>query len=184
MSQVRRIYVEKKQGFDIEAKGILEDLKENLSMSGLKNVRIINRYDVEGITDEEYSRARGLIFSEPPVDNAYDEVIDISDGKVFAVEYLPGQFDQRAASAEECISILTQKERPTVRSAKLYVLVGDVSDAETEKVKAYVINPVEAREASLEKPETLDITVDIPKDVAVVDGFTEMNDEQMRNLLN
>ena len=184
MSQVRRIYVEKKQGFDIEAKGILEDLKENLSMSGLKNVRIINRYDVEGITDEEYSRARGLIFSEPPVDNAYDEVIDISDGKVFAVEYLPGQFDQRAASAEECISILTQKERPTVRSAKLYVLVGDVSDAETEKVKAYVINPVEEREASLEKPETLDITVDIPKDVAVVDGFTEMNDEQMRNLLN
>ncbi len=184
MSQVRRIYVEKKQGFDIEAKGVLEDLKENLSMSGLKNVRIINRYDVEGITDEEYSRARGLIFSEPPVDNAYDEVIDISAGKVFAVEYLPGQFDQRAASAEECISILTQKERPTVRSAKLYVLEGDVSEAETERVKEYVINPVEAREASLEKPESLDLTADIPEDVATVDGFTEMNDEQMQNLLN
>ena len=147
MSQVRRIYVEKKQGFDVEAKGMLEDLKENLSLSGLCDVRIINRYDVEGISDEEYQKARNLIFSEPPVDNAYDEEIEISEGKVFAVEFLPGQFDQRAASAEECISILTQKERPKVLSAKVYVLVGEISDDELAKVKEYVINPVEAREA-------------------------------------
>ena len=130
MAQVRRIYVEKKPGFDVEAKGVLADLKENLSLNTLKDVRIINRYDVEGISDEEYSKARGLIFSEPPVDNAYDEEINITEGKVFAVEFLPGQFDQRAASAEECISILTQKERPKVRSAKVYVLVGEISDEE------------------------------------------------------
>ena len=145
MENVRRIYVEKKNGFDVEAKGVLADLKENLSLKGLKDVRIINRYDVSGVSDEEYQKARNLIFSEPPVDNAYDEEIEISEGKVFAVEFLPGQFDQRAASAEECISILTEKERPTVRSAKVYVLIGDISDEETEAVKNYVINPVEAR---------------------------------------
>ena len=126
MENVRRIYVEKKNGFDVEAKGVLADLKENLSLKGLKDVRIINRYDVSGVSDEEE--------------------IEISEGKVFAVEFLPGQFDQRAASAEECISILTEKERPTVRSAKVYVLIGDISDEETEAVKNYVINPVEARE--------------------------------------
>ena len=132
--------LKKKNGFDVEAKGVLADLKENLSLKVLKNVRIINRYDVSGVSDEEYQKARNLIFSEPPVDNAYDEEIEISEGKVFAVEFLPGQFDQRAASAEECISILTEKERPTVRSAKVYVLIGDISDEETEAVKNYVIN--------------------------------------------
>lgn len=136
MENVRRIYVEKKDGFDIEAREVLEDLRENLSLKGLEKVRIINRYDVDGISDEEYSKARNLIFSEPPVDNAYDENVDIPDGRVFAVEFLPGQFDQRAASAEECISILTQKERPTVRSAKIYVLIGNVSDKELEAARS------------------------------------------------
>ena len=166
MENVRRIYVEKKNGFDVEAKGVLAVLKENLSLKGLKDVRIINRYDVSGVSDEEYQKARNLIFSEPPVDNAYDEEIEISEGKVFAVEFLPGQFDQRAASAEECISILTEKERPTVRSAKVYVLIGDISDEETEAVKNYVINPVEAREASLEKPTSLVMETVVPDDVA------------------
>ena len=183
MAQVRRIYVEKKPGFDVEARGMLEDLRENLSLGGLTNVRIINRYDIEGISDEEYAKARGLIFSEPPVDNAYDEKIEISEGKAFAVEYLPGQFDQRAASAEECISILTQKERPEVRSAKVYVLVGDVSDGELEKVKKYVINPVEAREAALEKPDSLDMELTVPDDVAVVEGFIGMDEEAMEAFL-
>ena len=179
MEQVRRIYVEKKDGFDVEARSALADLRENLSLAGLSRVRIVNRYDISGISDSEYARARGLIFSEPPVDNAYDETIDISDtDKVFAVEYLPGQFDQRAASCEECISILTEKERPSVRSAKLYILSGDISDEDIEKIKAYVINPVEAREASLEKPETLQMSAELPADVAVVDGFCKMNDAQ------
>ncbi len=184
MANVRRIYVEKKKGFDVEAKGVLADLRENLSLAGLKDVRIINRYDVEGISDEEYAKARGLIFSEPPVDNAYDEAIEINEGKAFAVEYLPGQFDQRAASAEECISILTEKERPRVRSAKVYVLIGDVSDEDTERVKKYVINPVEAREAGLEKPESLDMEHVVPDDVATVEGFCDMDETAMRAFLN
>ena len=179
MEKVRRIFVEKKSGFDIEAKEVLEDLRENLSMTGLKKVRIINRYDVEGINDEEYQKARTLIFSEPPVDDAYDEEIEIKEGKVFAVEFLPGQFDQRAASAEECISILTEKERPRVRSAKVYVLIGNISDAELEAAKTYVINPVEAREAELAKPETLDMDIAYPEDVETVDGFIDMNDDEI-----
>ena len=183
MADVKRIYVEKKPGFDVEAKAMLVDLRENLNMKGLKDVRIINRYDVEGITDEEYSKARCLIFSEPPVDNVYDENIEITDGKVFAVEFLPGQFDQRAASAEECISILTAKERPRVRYAKLYVLTGDISDEEFAQVKPYVINPVESREASLEKPESLDMVVDYPDDVKTIDGFCDMDENAMKDFL-
>lgn len=180
MEQVRRIYVEKKAGFDVEARSVLADLRENLSLDSLKRVRIVNRYDVSGISDEEYSRARGLIFSEPPVDNAYDEELPVSaEEKVFAVEYLPGQFDQRAASCEECISILTEKERPQVRSAKLYVLSGSITEEDIEKIKTYVINPVEAREASLEKPQSLQMSAEIPADVAVVDGFCNMQGEEI-----
>ena len=184
MADVRRIYVEKKPGFDVEAKEVLADLRENLSMKGLTGVRIINRYDVEGITDEEYEKARCLIFSEPPVDNVYDEEAVINDGKVFAVEFLPGQFDQRAASAEECISILTAKDRPRVRYAKVYVLIGEVSDKDVEDIKAYVINPVESREASLEKPDSLDMVVDYPEDVKTIDGFIDMDETAMQNFLN
>ena len=176
MELVRRIYVEKKKGFDVEARGVLQDLRENLSLDALTNVRVLNRYDVSGISDDEYARARELIFSEPPVDNAYDEKIEIpAADKVFAVEFLPGQFDQRAASCEECISILTEKDRPSVRSAKLYILSGDISDADLNKIKTYLINPVEAREASLDKPETLEMVTDVPADVQTVDGFCEMD---------
>ena len=181
---VRRIYVEKKDGFDVEAKGILEDLRENLSLTGLTAVRLINRYDVEGISDEEYQKARNLIFSEPPVDYAYDENIDISEGKAFAVEYLPGQFDQRAASAEECISILTEKDRPHVRSAKVYVLIGNISESDVERVKQYVINPVEAREASLDKPASLNMEHVVPENVKTVDGFVDMDKAQMEGFLS
>ena len=183
MENVRRIYVEKKDGFDIEAKEVLEDLRQNLSMTGLERVRIINRYDVEGISDEEYAKARNLIFSEPPVDNAWDEEMGETDGRVFAVEFLPGQFDQRAASAEECISILTEKERPRVRSAKVYVLMGNVSAEDVEAAKKYVINPVEAREASLEKPQTLDMDIAYPEDVKTVDGFNDMNDSDIEEFI-
>ncbi len=179
MQQVRRIFVEKKKGFDIEAQGVLADLKENLSIGGLTGVRVLNRYDVSGISDEEYLRARGLIFSEPPVDNAYDEEITVPAGdKIFAVEYLPGQFDQRAASCAECISILTEKDPPSVRSAKVYILSGNISDSELESIKEYIINPVEARSASLDKPLSLEMTASVPADVAVVDGFCDMSAEE------
>ena len=184
MADVRRIYVEKKPGFDVEAKEVFADLRENLGMKGLSSVRIINRYDIEGITDEEYQKARCLIFSEPPVDNVYDEEANITDGKVFAVEFLPGQFDQRAASAEECISILTTKDRPRVRYAKVYVLLGDVTDSDISEIKTYVINPVEAREASLEKPNSLDMAVDYPDDVKIIDGFIDMDETAMQSFLS
>ena len=184
MADVRRIYVEKKPGFDVEAKKVFADLRENLGMKGLSSVRIINRYDIEGITDEEYQKARCLIFSEPPVDNVYDEEANITDGRVFAVEFLPGQFDQRAASAEECISILTTKDRPRVRYAKVYVLLGDVTDSDISEIKTYVINPVEAREASLEKPNSLDMAVDYPDDVKIIDGFIDMDETAMQSFLS
>ncbi len=168
--------MEKKKGFDVEAKGVLTDLKENLSMTSLTDVRVLNRYDVSGISEEEYKRARGLIFSEPPVDIAYDENFEFDKkDKVFALEYLPGQFDQRAASCEECISILTEMERPKVRSAKVYILSGDISDSDVERIKAYIINPVEAREAQLSKPSTLDMALDVPEDVETVSGFCDMD---------
>lgn len=177
---VRRIFVEKKDGFAVEAHGMLADLKENLSLEGLTGVRIVHRYDVTGISDAEYAQARNLIFSEPPVDDCYDETLELDkDARVFAVEYLPGQYDQRADSAEECISILTQKARPTVKTAKLIILLGTVSDGEFERIKNYVINPVEMREAALKKPETLALDTTVPDDVAVIEGFTSMDDDAL-----
>ncbi len=181
---VRRIYVEKKKGFDIEAQGLYRDLKENLLIEGLKSVRIVNRYDVEGISDEEYSRARSLIFSEPPVDMVYDEKIEIGKGsKVAAVEYLPGQYDQRADSASQCIQLLTCGERPEVRVAKLIILEGDISGEDYNRVRDYCINPVECREASLEKPASLDSEVAVPGDVKLLYGYVNMDREQLKTLI-
>ncbi len=181
---VRRVFVEKKKGFDVEAKGMLSDLKQNLSLDTLEDVRIINRYDVTGINDEEYAQARNLIFSEPPVDNCYDEAIETDkDARVFAIEYLPGQYDQRADSTEECISILTQKKRPTVKTAKIIVLSGEISDADFDRIKHYIINPVEMREASLEKPDTLEMDITVPADVATVEGFISMDDDTLEKLV-
>lgn len=185
MEKVRRIFVEKKEGFDVEATGLFEDLKTNLALSGLSKVRILNRYDISGITDEEYEKSRGLIFSEPPVDNAYDETIEINyECRVFAVEYLPGQFDQRAASAQECVSILTGKEPPVVRSAKVYIIEGSINDDEFEAIKKYIINPVEAREAELAKPQSLELVTDVPPDVRIVVGFISMGDEELSAMIN
>ncbi|MBR5156679.1 MAG: phosphoribosylformylglycinamidine synthase [Clostridia bacterium] len=184
MANVRRIFVEKKKGFDVEATHLLKDLKENLSIGGLKEVRLVHRYDVEGITDEEYAAARNLIFSEPPVDYAYDEEYPLPAGaKVFASELLPGQYDQRADSAAECIQLLTKKERPNVRVAKLTVLVGDVSDAEVEKIKKYLINPVESWETTLEKFDTLEMEAKIPDDVAIISGFISLSEDGLKEML-
>lgn len=182
---VRRVFVEKKSGFDVEARAMLADLRQNLSLDALTGVRIINRYDVSGISDEEYAKARNLIFSEPPVDNCFDEHIEIDDrARVFAIEYLPGQYDQRADSAEECISILTQKKRPIVKSAKIIVLSGDISDTDFKRVKGYIINPVESREASLEKPENLEMDITMPGDVAVMEGFISLDNNSLEKLVN
>ena len=175
---VRRIYVQKKPGFDVEAKGILEDLKENLQIKGLEQVVILNRYDVSGVDEESYNKAKTTVFSEPQVDDYFDETYTFEQNdKVFAVEYLPGQFDQRANSLEECLQIISGGERPTCKSAKVYILKGNLSDEELKTIKNYLINSVDAREASLEKPETLEDKLAEPEDVQVVDGFIHMTDD-------
>ncbi|AFQ44086.1 phosphoribosylformylglycinamidine synthase [Desulfosporosinus meridiei] len=182
---VKRIYVEKKPGYDIEAQGLFNDLSENLGINGLQGLRVINRYDISGITDEEYNKSRPIIFAEPPLDLVYDENLEISSAdRVFAMEYLPGQYDQRADSAAQCVQILTQKERPTIASAKLMVLQGQFSEEEFQKIKDYCINPVESREASLEKPESLDFESIIPPDVEILDGFIEKSPEELKKFFS
>jgi len=177
---LRRIFVEKKKGFDLEARSIYNDLRDNLLINGITGVRIINRYDCEGLSDEEYERAKTTVFSEPPVDDCYDETVDIpKNDKVFAMGLIDGQFDQRADSCMQCIQILTGGHRPEVKVAKLVVISGDVSDDDIERIKKYLINPVESCEVSLEKPENLSVKQEIPQTVATVEGFIDFSDEQM-----
>lgn len=183
-SNVRRIYVEKKSGYDVSARDLLVDIRDNLGIKNLTNLRIINRYDVSGITDDEYKAAKHTIFSEPPVDIAYDEEIEIDkNDRFFAIEYLPGQYDQRADSTAQCLQILTQNERPSVRTAKLIVLSGNISDDEFEKIKSYCINPLESREASIEKPESLEYPQVEVYNVKEVESFIEMTDEELAGLM-
>lgn len=175
---VRRIYVQKKPGFDVEAKGVLADLQENLQISGLQDVIILNRYDVSGIDDETYEKAKNTVFSEPQVDVCFDEDYNFEkEDKVFGVEFLPGQFDQRANSLAECLQIISGSKRPIAKSAKIYVLKGTITDSEVAKIKKYLINSVDSQEASLEKLDTLEEQMEEPKDVAVIEGFIDMTDE-------
>lgn len=182
---VRRIFVEKKKGFDIEAQELFRDLKENLGIVGLKSVRVVNRYDIEGISYEEYINSRDTIFSEPPVDIVYDEEIKIDEhSRVIAIEYLPGQYDQRADSASQCVQMLTRGERPECRTAKIILLEGDISDSEYEKIKKYCINPIECREAMLEKPHTLRAEQVVAEDVKILHGFTNLSGDELETLMN
>ena len=175
---VRRIYVQKRPGFDVEAKGVLSDLQENLQIKGLENVIILNRYDVSGVDDKTYEKAKNTVFSEPQVDICFDEEYNFAKtDKVFGVEFLPGQFDQRANSLVECLQIISGQERPIAKSAKIYILKGKIDELELEKIKKYLINSVDSREASLEKPETLEDEIVEPQDVAVIEGFINMTDE-------
>lgn len=179
-STVKRILVEKKPGFDVEAGHLYHDLKENLGIGQLERVRIINRYDISGISDQAYAQAKTTIFSEPNVDFAYDETIDIEPGvNYFAMEYLPGQYDQRADSAAQCIQILTQGEPPAILSAKLILLYGDLTADDIRKVKDYCINAVDSREASLEKPDSLAMETIAPRDVPILEGFIAMDEAEM-----
>ena len=178
---VYRIFVEKKPGLDKEARDLLHEANELLQISSLTGVRIINRYDVENIEKELFDYAVANVFSEPQVDNVFTELNAL--GTVFAVEYLPGQFDQRADSAAQCIQIISQGERPIVRTAKVYVLSGDLSDANVAAIRKYVINPVEAREATLEKPETLAIDYAVPDKVATVEGFLDLDREGLEAMV-
>lgn len=175
---VRRIYVQKKEGFDVESKNILQDLRENLQIQGLKDVVLLNRYDVSGIDDNTYEKAKKTVFSEPQVDVCFDEECPFMEqDKVFATEFLPGQFDQRAASLEECLQIISGEKRPIAKSARIYILKGNISDEELQKIKNYVINTVDSREAKLEKQDTLEDNMQEPEDVAIIEGFIHMTDE-------
>ncbi len=179
----KRIFVEKKSGFDVEAKGLLHDFRHTLMIIGLEALRVVNRYDIEGVTDDEYNAARTLVFSEPPVDYAFDEELQIApDEKVIAYELLPGQYDQRADSAAVCVQIITRGEKPIVRAAKLIIFKGDVSAEDMERMKKYVINPVEAHEAEMSKPDSLVMRGEIPADVAEVEGFIDGGDEALEAL--
>ena len=182
---IKRLYIEKKKGCDVEASSLLSDIRENLGITSLIGVRVFNRYDIEGISEEIYEAAKPTIFSEPPVDIVYEEEISVEDGaRVFAVEYLPGQYDQRADSAMQCVQIISQKERPEIAVAKVIVLEGNISESDFEKIKSYCINPVDSREASLEKPETLAMKMDVPDDVASFEGFIDKTEEEIIALRN
>ena len=182
---VSRVYVEKKPGFDGEAKALERELRTLLGIDGITNLRIVNRYDVEGIDEELFASCVPTVFSEPQADNASAQMPAVADGAaVFAVEFLPGQFDQRADSASECIQLISQGERPTVRSAKVYVLEGELSPADVDAVKHYVINPVEAREASLEPKQTLKANVPEPEPVEVLDGFLELSEAELQAFID
>ena len=169
---VYRVYVEKKPGLANEAEALKSDAREFLGISALSDARLFNRYDLEGIDEALFERAVRAVLSEPQLDNATRDLPVAGGAHVFAVEYLPGQFDQRADSAAQCIQMIARGERPAVRTAKVYALYGDISDADVEKIKKYVVNPVEAREASLEMPETLKMEFDAPGDVETLTGFT------------
>ena len=172
---VYRIYVQKKPGFDVEANGLKNELTSLLGIKDLTGLRLLNRYDVEGIDEALFNQCVSTVFSEPPVDNTYAE-LPAAEGVSFAVEYLPGQFDQRAASAAECIQLISQGERPLVRSARVYLLEGALTPEQVAEIKKYVINPVEAREASLETKETLKMEYPVPAAVAVLEGFNQLDE--------
>ena len=182
---VKRIFVEKRNGFDVEAVNLASDLQKNLGLTAVERVRIINRYDISGLDGEDFERAKTTILSETNADTVTDDVLpEYKDFRFFAMEYLPGQYDQRADSAAQCVQLLTQGERPQVVSAKLIGVKGNITDDDMNKIKHYLINPVESREASLDKPESLDMKADMPGKVAVVEGFTKWNDDEMKNYFN
>ncbi|MEI6131918.1 MAG: phosphoribosylformylglycinamidine synthase [Bacillota bacterium] len=183
-STVKRIFVEKKQGFDIEAKALLSDIKINLNIQNLESLRIINRYDVEGIADIDFSLARTTIFSEPNVDDVFDETLELcNDERAFAVELLPGQYDQRADSATQCIQMLTEGERPIVRAAKMIVIRGQISASDFLSIKSYLINPIDSGEVSLDKPNTLEMELEIPQNVEILIGFISYSSENLNDFL-
>lgn len=181
-NSVRRVYVEKKPQFAVKAGELLAEIKSYLGIDGVTGVRELIRYDIENLSEETYKRALGTVFCEPPVDDVYEENFDAGDAHVFSVEFLPGQFDQRADSAEQCVKLLNENENPVIRTAVTYVIEGALEEEELSAIKKHCINPVDSRETGLEKPETLVQSFDEPKDVAVFDGFTSMTEEAAKEL--
>lgn len=180
MANIKRIFVEKKEGYNIEAKGLLKDFTQNLGIENLEDVRILNRYDIQLKEQNIYEYAKNTIFSEPPVDIVFEENISLKDDEfMFAVEYLPGQYDQRADSAIQCISLITEGDVSLVKNAKVFILKGKLTNEEMEKIKSYAINPVDSREAIIEKPNNLDMEFSNPDDVEILEGFIEKTEQQL-----
>ena len=172
---VRRIYVEKKAAYAAAANELFEDLKGYMDLTGLTKVRILIRYDIEDLSDDIFDIAKKCVFSEPPVDDLYEDDFPRGEGdRVFSVEYLPGQFDQRADSAVQCVQFLAADAEPIIRTATTYCLSGSISDEEFESVKSYCINPVDSRETGMNKPDTLVSHFDEPEDIRIFDGFKDM----------
>ncbi len=183
MGQVKRIYVEKKAPYAVRAKELKEEVRQYLGITALRNVRVLIRYDVENLSDATYQQALMTVFSEPPVDDYYEEIFEMDpDAFCFSVEYLPGQFDQRADSAEQCVKLLNEKEDPVIRSATTYVFEGEISEEDRTRIKEYCINPVDSRETDEKKPDTLVQKFDEPADVAIFDGFQSMPEAELKEL--
>ncbi len=184
MSKVRRVYVEKKAPYAVKAKELKHEISSYLGIKTVTGVRVLVRYDVEDISEETYKQALVTVFSEPPVDTLYEEEFpyDAENDRVFSVEFLPGQFDQRADSAVQCVKFLNEDEEPVIKSATTYVIEGKVTDEEFESIKAFSINPVDSRETGLEKPETLVTVFDEPADVIIFDGFKDMEEGKLKEL--
>lgn len=185
MSGVKRVYAEKKQAFAVQAKALQHEIKSYLGIRGVTNVRVLVRYDIENLSDETFERACNGVFAEPPVDTLYKEMFPMKENeRAFSVEYLPGQFDQRADSAVQCVQFIREDEEPVIRTATTYVIEGEMTDEEFEAVKAHCINPVDSRETGMDKPETLVTQFDEPKDVRIFDGFQYMEEGRLKELYN
>ena len=183
MSNVKRVYVEKKSEFAVAAKELRHEIRHYLGISGVTGVRVLIRYDVENITGDTFEKACRGVFAEPPVDMLYRESFPAGEGdRTFSVEFLPGQFDQRADSAEQCIRFIREDEQPVIRTATTYVIEGSVTDEEFQAVKNHCINPVDSREAAEEKPETLVTVFEEPEDIKVFDGFQDMEEKELKSL--
>ena len=182
MSSVKRVYVEKKPAFAVKAKELQSEISSYLGISGVTKVRELVRYDMENISEETYRKALVTVFSEPPVDDIYEETFDVNGARTFSVEFLPGQFDQRADSAEQCVKLLNENEEPVIRTAVTYAIEGDISEEEFAAIKKHCINPVDSRETGLEKPETLIQSFEEPEDVRIFDGFIDMPETELKAL--
>ncbi|MDD7220040.1 MAG: phosphoribosylformylglycinamidine synthase, partial [Clostridia bacterium] len=183
MSNVRRVYVEKKPAFAVKARELKHEIRSYLGIKTVTAVRVLIRYDVENISDEIFEKACRTVFAEPPVDDLYLEKFETAeDSRIFSVEFLPGQFDQRADSAVQCVQFLDENAQPVIRSATTYVIEGNITEEEFEAVKHHCINPVDSRETGLEKPKTLVTAFPEPEDVKIFDGFTRMPQDELKKL--
>ena len=183
MGNVKRIYVEKKEDYAVKAKEVLRDLRSYLGLKNVEKVRVFIRYDVENLAEDVFEESLCKVFSEPPVDDLYKETLDVpANARLFSVEYLPGQYDQRADSAVQCVQFLSPSAKPVIKTAVTYMIIGEISDEEFDKIKAYCINPVDSRESGTKKPDTLITKFDVPEDVKILDGFNSMPEADFRAL--